>query len=294
MGMAPPEINVPAVFKLMNRLNKMDGLRASGLGEGTLVILEDDEPPGVRVEVGEFRRIASGSPSALVAVDSSAIPLAYAERKWYLVFSAGIVVRGGAGSPPSIFRVGPQLAELERREGEDQQAAARRLRERVEGSIVMELLREDAIRGRTLILVDGSLTGLSELECSAARGRDVHLIGISKATKVVPSALGVLPPGPGYSVLYRSGCYYVTAARLEEYGIPLRVDVVDLESLSSLLASDVIVRGYPDSLRLAHYSSIISTAEEVAAVASLAMRGASLTKPLERREALLGLLKVRG
>ncbi|WP_174449126.1 hypothetical protein [Conexivisphaera calida] len=297
MGMEAPELNVPVVFNLIDRFNKMDRLALSGLEDEVLVILDDDdgEPASVKVDMGSFTRLSRGYVSGLIAIDSSAIPIAYADRKWYLVFSAGVVLRsGGRYAPPHVFRVGPHLAEVGRREGEDQQGAARRLREYVEGSIMLEVLHSGALDDRALILVDGSLRGLSELDCSVARKMRTSLIGISKATKVVPSSMGSLPNGPGYSIISNDGCYTVTAARLEEYGVPLRIDTTDLEGLSSLLSSDVIVRGYPDSLRLAHYSSILSVSEEEAALASLAMHGAALSRPLERREALLGILKVRG
>ncbi|MGC8969356.1 MAG: hypothetical protein ACP5LG_02050 [Conexivisphaera sp.] len=295
--MAAPELNVPAVFNLIDKFNRMGRLALSGLDDERLVILDDDdsEPPGVRVDLRGFARLSRGPVSDLIAVDSSAIPIAYADRKWYLVFSAGIAVRsGGRYAPPRVLRIGPHVAEAVRREGEDQQAAARRLREHVEGSIVLEILRGGALKDRTLLLVDGSLRGLSDLDCSMARGARISLVGISKATKLVPSLTDSLPNGPGYSVIAGGGCYSTLAARLEEYGVPLRVDVTDISGLESLLSSDVIVRGYPDSLRLAHYASVISISEEEAALTSLAAHGAALSRSLDRREALLGLLKVRG
>ncbi|MFP3282724.1 MAG: hypothetical protein RXP97_01420 [Nitrososphaeria archaeon] len=297
MGMEAPELNVPAVFNLIDKFNRMDRITLSGLEDEMLVILDEDdnEPPGIRVDLRQFTRLERGGVSSLVAVDSSAIPLAYADRKWYLVFSAGVALRsGGRYAPPHILRIGPHLAEVGRRDGEDQQAAARRLREYVEGSIVLDILHGGVLEDRTLMLIDGSLRGLSELDCSVARGMHISLMGISKATKLVPSSLMGLPRGPGYSTISGDGCYSIMAARLDEYGIPLRIDATDIDGLSSLISSDIIVRGYPDSLRLAHYASILSVSEEEAALASLAIHGASLSRPLDRREALLGLLKVRG
>ena len=296
MDMEAQKLNVPAIFNLIDRFNKMDQLTLAGVeDESPLVVYDELEPASVGAELREFTRIERGQPAKVVAIDSSAIPIAYADRKWYLVFSAGVVLRGGdKHAPPYVFRVGPHIAEVGRREGDDGQRAARRLREYVEGSITLELLRGGVLEGRTLILIDGSLRGLSAAECRAAKEEGVVLVGISKATQVVPSSMESLPNGPGYSLISDEGCYVVVAARLEEYGVPLRIDATDLGGLPSLLSSDVIVRGYPDSLRIAHYSSIISTSEEEAALASLAMHGAALSRPLERRRVLLGALKIRG
>jgi hypothetical protein len=300
MGMEAGELNVPAVFNLIHKFSSTDRLALSSVEDETLMILDEDdsEPPEARLNVRWISGLPRGGISNVVAIDSSAMPLAYADRKWYLVFSAGVVVRaGGRYAPPSVLRIGPHIAEVVRREGEDQQAAARRLREHVEGSIVIELLHgREGLGDRALLLVDGSLRGLSEPDCSAARERRISVIGISKATSIVPplGGMGALPSGPGYSVISEGDCYAVLAARLERYGVPLRVDTTDMEGLGDLLSSDVMIRGYPDSLRLAHYASIISVSEEEAALASLAMHGAALSKPLDRREVLLGLLRVRG
>ncbi|MGB9733275.1 MAG: hypothetical protein ACPL2E_01510, partial [Conexivisphaera sp.] len=72
--MEAPELNVPAVFNLIDRFNKMDRLALSGLEDEVLVILDDDEgePASVKVDMGSFTRLSRGYVSGLIAIDSSA------------------------------------------------------------------------------------------------------------------------------------------------------------------------------------------------------------------------------
>lgn len=291
------KLNLPVTLKLINNLNKITELSLSDVDGRRLVVIDDDNSEPAysnhpRLQV--FKDINPGSEARVIAVDSSAIPMAYSERKWFLIASLGLITRDGKSSPPSIIRLGPYILGIERREDEDHQVATRSLREHLESSVIRDTIYEAELTKHTLLLVDGSLNGFAGMDCVVAAGHDITVLGISKTTKFVPSDPWAMPNKPTYSIMGSTECYHTVAARLSHGGVPLRIDATNLEGLSSLLSSDTILRGYPDTLRIAHYASLISTSEEAAAKAMLSVHGAFLDRSVDRRRMLLGVLKVRG
>jgi len=88
-------------------------------------------------------------------------------------------------------------------------------------------------------------------------------------------------------------------ARLTQDGVPFRVDLGPEEDpdavLSATVSSDVLVRGYPESLRAAHFLSVFSEAEEAIVKSQLTKKARVTILPSDSlRRAVLGPLNISG
>jgi hypothetical protein len=93
------------------------------------------------------------------------------------------------------------------------------------------------------------------------------------------------------------GRSYLT--RLTADGIPFRVDLPTDEDpddvLSTVISSDVLVRGYPETLRAAHFLSIFTASEEAIVKSQLTRRAQVTILPSGNlRRTVLGTLSMSG
>jgi hypothetical protein len=170
-----------------------------------------------------------------------------------------------------------------------------------------------------ILALDGSLrvSGFEPSRTSLMRieeecdERGICLVGVTKNTKLRPlrrlqsllfrsehpSFLEVtdivrsITPGVlGSSVL----------ARLSSDGVALRIDIKSKvwelgQTVSNLMASDILCNGYPDTLRAAHILSIFSPGEEESAKGRLVRtEGTFLSQSFNVRRTLLGSMQFGG
>ena len=258
-------------------------------------------------EAAGYWGYSEGESRTVIALDSSALPLAVTSNYWVVAFCLAIVIRGGGSREYKVLRLGPNLITVKRLEkADDPITACRNVRELVERETITRLIysvgrhwggyESENSSGGYILLVDGTLESVPPLDLSAAISKDLMVIGVSKTTSMR------LEKAASLSRLYKLDSnqpkdYKRTlVTKLSPDGLPLRVDVAypDVKkALSALTESDILVRGYPDTLRIAHYSCLISRPEEEAIKTVLVSKGVTLAKSLDTRRAVLGLLKVR-
>jgi hypothetical protein len=86
-------------------------------------------------------------------------------------------------------------------------------------------------------------------------------------------------------------------SKLAQGGVPFRVDMTRGEDpdvvLSTVAESDILVRGYPETLRAAHFLSIFSDAEEAVVKGQLARKANVTVLPSDSlRKTVLGPLSL--
>lgn len=163
----------------------------------------------------------------------------------------------------------------------DQSLAQRLIRERLERAVTLELAR--TLRN-SIILIDGCLkqSKLEErredlLKVLEAADRNCNVVvGLSKTTKIgllrqFSQALYASSDLPAYldvdefvSPLLSRVEGHIVLARFSLDGHPYRVDVssADIETfLSLILANDIFYHGYPETLRIAHHLSVLTSAQ---------------------------------
>jgi hypothetical protein len=166
-----------------------------------------------------------------------------------------------------------------------------------------------------LILLDGSLKpSIFEPRGSSLKGlvercdgEDKPLAGFCKSTKLkviqgIASQLFEEGIPPSYSDITAHVRLFVAdllgrsyLSKLTTDGVPFRVDITNREEadqvLSTVVASDVLVRGYPETLRASHFLSIFSEAEEAVVKSQLARKAHVTVLPSDSlRKTVLGPL----
>jgi hypothetical protein len=169
-----------------------------------------------------------------------------------------------------------------------------------------------------ILALDGSLrvSNFEPSRCSLVRIAEtcerngVVLMGVTKNTKLRPLQRlegklykSTRPSFMEVSDVVRSIAPTVLGrsvlARLSSDGVPLRIDILTEEglegSLSSLVASDILCHGYPDTLKAAHILSIFSLGEEESAKGRLVRtEGTNVVQSFNVRRALLGKMQLGG
>lgn len=242
-----------------------------------------------------FKPSGVGERRIVVAIDSSGVPLAIARDYWLVLTCLAMAVRDE--DRRYVLRFGPSLVKVGKRGQEgDPAIASKTARETIEKEAITHLIYNIPEAHRYIVLVDGTLDGLSPIDLSVAANKDVMVIGVSK---VSDRMLRDVVTSPRDQTRREASSFKKTTmiTKLVSKGIVLRVDTVypdPKKALDTLVSSDVLVRGYPDTLRIAHYSALISKLEEEAAKAVLVSKGAVLIRGLDKRKTLLGPLRVRG
>lgn len=249
--------------------------------------VEDDE-------LNVFKPSGVGERRIVVAIDSSSMPLAIARDYWLVLTCLAMAVRDEERG--HVLRFGPSLVKVKKRGREGDPAIASRIaREIIEKEAVTHLIYNIPEARKYIVLVDGTLDDLSPIDLSVAANKDVMVIGVSKVSDRMLKDLVASPKEQTRRGADLPKKTMVT--KLVSKGVVLRVDTVypdPKKALDTLVSSDVLVRGYPDTLRIAHYSALISKLEEEAAKAVLVSKGAVLIRGLDKRKTLLGPLRVRG
>jgi hypothetical protein len=232
--------------------------------------------------------------NALVAaIDSSSIKLAETEDGSIYCIKCGVAT-AYAGRPLMHFKTGPVLfylsektiheSELEERLSRlvtiDDDLANRLIRTRIERAVQKEIASHFT---NSIILVDGSLKtsvfedrdhNISKISESIVLRKNT-LIGISKSTRLKVLDMAAAPltkvPGPAYvevddiiKSLIRNTIGNNLMVKLQKGNIPvLRADIIGDrdQSLGLLLGNDIVARGYPETLRLAHHISTFTSTE---------------------------------
>lgn len=189
----------------------------------------------------------------------------------------------------------------------DRQMAMRGIRvllERHIASVAASLLKDG------LILLDGSLrlslfepkdTGLDSLL------EEATTVAISKASriKLVNRIASVLLKSNEACFVEITGFMKTIVkpslgrsfvVKLETSGLPFRADLPShadpKETFSSLRSSDMIIRGYPESLRIAHLLSVFTAAEIAALKGIIASQAGEILATEDLRKVVLGSLKI--
>jgi len=311
-----------------NSFSDLDGKRIILVRRG-----EDLEPiKGWRTagEPAEIHPIQSkGRRRNVAAIDSSVIEVAETDdgavyaAKASLAFNIG-GVKNSVVVGPSIIYVGDDsvqtlLGLLEkpvprRLVMSDSGMAMRLIRVLMERTLAHEI---STSLEQGLLLLDGSLKpSLFEPRGSSLRalveGYDGELgvlAGIAKSTKLkvlqgIESQLFEDGVPPSYVEVTQHVRLFVAdllgrsfLSKLSQGGIPFRVDITRREDpdvvLSTVAESDLLVRGYPETLRAAHFLSIFSDAEEAAVKGQLARRARITVLPSDSlRKTVLGPLSL--
>lgn len=300
---------------------------------GKKIVFVDDEKGeirpingwGLEMNLNSFKIPENaGERMNIVAIDSSAIPIAETEDGGVYAVKAGAVeVLAGKRSyrtlGPFIAYLGiSNIRSVEDVLGSrlgygviiDKQSAMKLLRNLAE-SILIKIEAQELKSG--IILVDGSFKdsgidlgnfSLKKIIYSAPHG--ITFIGISKGSsiKAIHSLYsGLLKEdraGVEITELIRSlskgefGRKFLI--KLDSKGLILRSDLPDsvdpATTFGSLIKSDMLVNGYPESLKAAHILSIFLENEARSARTLVARRAGSVLAGENVRKVLLGGLKV--
>jgi hypothetical protein len=261
----------------------------------------------------------------VAAIDSSVIVVGESEEGFVLSGKVAVASRSQGRNDavligPIIFYIGESNAgELDFFEkvpkkilALDSAIAAKAIRVLLERYTAYEIAKT---MKRGLILIDGSLkesnfevreASLKAIisECS---DRENYVAGITKNTKIKQiqrqevklynlhqaSYIDVTDIARLFVSNLAANSY---AARLSADGIPLRIDIPKTQTphqvMSSIIVSDIISHGYPETLRSAHLLSIFTGAEEASVKSRIARNeGTSILPSFNVRRALLGKLE---
>lgn len=189
----------------------------------------------------------------------------------------------------------------------DKQVAMRAIRVLLERHVALMVTR--ALEGG-LILLDGPLR-LSLFEPRDASLDSIFegatMVGLSKASriKLVNRLASVLLKADRPSFIEITGVIKTIIrpslgrsflVKLEKSGLPFRADIPSHsdpeETFSSLRFSDILVRGYPESLRIAHLLSVFTAAEIAALKGIIASQASEVLAAEDLRKAVLGSLRI--
>ncbi len=323
-------LSSPAVNKFgelsANSFSDLDGKRLVLVRRG-----EDLEPiKGWRAacDLAEIRPIQpKGTRRDVAAIDSSVIQVAETEdgavyaAKASLAFNIG-GTKNSVVVGPSVIYVGDDnvhalLGLLEKPVPRrivlsDTAMAMRLIRVLMERTLAREV---STSLEQGLLLLDGSLKpSLFEPRGSSLRGLvesydgELNLLaGVAKCTKlkVLQGIEGQLYEDdvpPSYVDVTQHVRLFVAdllgrsyLSKLAQDGVPFRVDLTRTEDpdvvMSTTIASDVLVRGYPETLRAAHFLSSFSDAEEAIVKSQLSRRARVTVLPSDSlRKTVLGPL----
>ncbi|MBI4257362.1 MAG: DNA double-strand break repair nuclease NurA [Thaumarchaeota archaeon] len=254
---------------------------------------------------------ASSDPRVLASIDSSCIPVAetmdgsaYAARV-AAVFSYGGRIQSFAKFGPMLLYIDETAAlglfqGLRKRNFAkmvlmDRRVAQRMIRTRLERAVASKLASE---MEDCVLMIDGALSEsvLDSIDVSldsiisSAKAIGSHVVGISKTSRVrfLSRASSRLQSAdaPSYinvhdymRCLFKGLLGRVVVAKFDENAFPFRVDVAACDNsnvgdvLSAVRFNDVFIRGYPESLRIAHHLSVFSRHEALCVGSYLAKQG---------------------
>jgi hypothetical protein len=261
----------------------------------------------------------------VAAIDSSVIVVGESEEGFVLSGKVAIASRSQGRS--SAILIGPIILYIGESNADDldffekvpkkilaldSTIAARAVRVLLERYTAYEIAKT---MKRGLILIDGSLkesnfevrdANLNEIikECT---NRENNIAGITKNTKIkqiqrVEVKLYNLQQAAYIDVTDIARLFVSNlkansyVARLSADGVPLRIDIPSCQLpnqvISSVIASDILSHGYPETLKSAHLLSIFTGAEEASVKSRIARNeGTSILPSFNVRRALLGKLE---
>lgn len=258
----------------------------------------------------------------MAALDSSVAYVAESEDGSIYVAKAALVLSNPKGR--KVHVIGPFIICL----GED---TVREFTQNFSGEIppmVLLMDRQMAMRGiRVLLerhiasvaaglLKDGLLLLDGSLRLSLFEPKDIGLdslleeattVAMSKASriKLINRIASVLlrNDGPCFveitgfmKTIVRPSLGRSFVVKLESTGLPFRVDLPShadpRETFSSLRSSDIIIHGYPESLRIAHLLSVFTAAEIAALKGIIASQAGEVLATEDLRKVVLGSLKI--
>ncbi|MEM3637100.1 MAG: hypothetical protein QXX17_01675 [Conexivisphaerales archaeon] len=278
---------------------------------------QDSIPEEISLVRGEERDI--------VGIDSSVIVLGEAEDGFILSGKAAVAARSRGRSQayvigPLVFYIGegnidalnffekvPRNLMLH-----DASIAARALRVLLERLIAYQL---SGSISDGILLIDGSLkesnfevkdAGLRQIIAESSQ-RGNYVAGITKNTRLkqlqrMESQLYTLQK-PAYLDVTDVVRLFVSRLLANSYltklsadGIPLRIDIPVAETpdtvIPSIMLSDLIMQGYPETLKSAHLLSIFTASEEASVKSRLARNEGTIVLPsFSIRRAILGKLE---
>lgn len=323
------QLNLPIGDNLVALFSKLEGLGIERV-RGKKVLFTGSSGGEVRpllgwgpqVEIEPIPLPKKGQHKPLAALDSSVTYVAETEDGSIYVAKAALVLSNS--KERRVHVIGPFIICL----GEDtvkefvrnfssdippmillmdRQMAMRGIRillERHVASVAAGLLRNG------LLLLDGSL------RLSLFEPRDMGLdslleeattVAMSKASriKLVNRIASVLLKNEGpcfveitsfMKTIIRPSLGRSFIVKLDASGLPFRADLPShadpKETFSSLRSSDIITRGYPESLRIAHLLSVFTATEIAALKGIIASQAGEVLATEDLRKVVLGSLKI--
>ena len=266
-----------------------------------------------------------GQKTSLAAIDSSVVHLAETEDGSVYGAKVSLVVNREKGR--DLYRAGPFILYINEENVKsfgslftnkvptmlfliDQQATMRAIRavlERTMARLALNYLDEG------MILLDGPLR-LSIFEpynasldlLLATNGKTI-LVGMSKASRLKP-----VNRIASYLAKVQSSCYVEITeliksivrpslgrsflVKLQDRGLVFRIDIPSHVEpryvLSTIKHSDVLTRGYPESLKVAHFLSVFTMAEVAGLKGIIASKAGEVLVVEDLRKVVLGSLKI--
>ncbi|MEM0117860.1 MAG: DNA double-strand break repair nuclease NurA [Conexivisphaerales archaeon] len=277
------------------------------------------------VEAPEEISLGNGEERDIVGIDSSVIVLGEAEDGFILSGKAAVAARSKGKN--QAYLIGPLVFYIGERNIDslnffekvprnlilhDSSIAARALRVLLERILAYQLAcnMSDGI-----LLVDGSLkesnfevkdASLKQIIAESSQ-RGNYVAAITKNTKIkqlqrIESLLYSLQK-PAYLDVTEVVRLFISGlaansylAKLSGDGIPLRMDIPVTQApdklIPSIMLSDLITNGYPETLRSAHLLSIFTASEEASVKSRLARNeGTTVLPSFSIRRAILGRLE---